>query len=105
MARSQNESALLSRRRQCEAQEREFFIDNLLVRIHFIIVMIRWTGLASGYFVNFRFQNSTVPQYCKIDLEFGFVKESTGKGGPGLGPFLTKSPQLIRLSILKKTDS
>ena len=23
----------------------EFFIDNLLVRIHFIIVMIRWTGL------------------------------------------------------------
>ena len=27
-------------------QGREFFIDNLLVRIHFIIVMIRWTGLA-----------------------------------------------------------
>jgi len=26
--------------------EIEFFIDNLLVRIHFIIVMIRWTGLA-----------------------------------------------------------
>ena len=26
--------------------EREFFIDNLLVRIHFIIVMIRRTGLA-----------------------------------------------------------
>ena len=26
--------------------EREFFIDILLVRIHFIIVMIRWTGLA-----------------------------------------------------------
>ena len=26
--------------------QREFFIDNLLVRIHFIIVMIRWTGLA-----------------------------------------------------------
>ena len=24
----------------------EFFIDNLLVRIQFIIVMIRWTGLA-----------------------------------------------------------
>jgi len=30
------------------APEREFFIDNLLVRIHFIIVMIRSTGLA-GY--------------------------------------------------------
>ena len=26
--------------------EREFFIDNLLVRIHLIIVMIWWTGLA-----------------------------------------------------------
>ena len=26
------------------SREREFFIDNLLVRIHFIIVMIRWTG-------------------------------------------------------------
>jgi hypothetical protein len=27
-------------------QEREFFIDSLLARIHFTIVMIRWTGLA-----------------------------------------------------------
>jgi len=27
--------------------EKEFFIDNLLVRIHFINVMIRWTGLAA----------------------------------------------------------
>ena len=26
--------------------ERDFLIDNLLVRIHFIIEMIRWTGLA-----------------------------------------------------------
>jgi hypothetical protein len=26
--------------------EREFFVDNSLARIHFIIVMIRWTGLA-----------------------------------------------------------
>ena len=30
--------------------EREFFIDNLLVRIHFIIVMIRWIGLAPWEF-------------------------------------------------------
>ena len=35
--------------------EREFFIDNLLVRIHFIIVMIRWTGLAPWKF-DFLFQ-------------------------------------------------
>jgi len=27
-------------------EKREFFIDNLLVRNHFIIVMSRWTGLA-----------------------------------------------------------
>ena len=31
-------------------RQREFFIDNLLVRIHFIIVMIRWTGLAPWEF-------------------------------------------------------
>jgi len=37
--------------------EKEFFIDNLLVRNHFIIVMIRWTGLAPWEF-NFRFSGS-----------------------------------------------
>ena len=30
--------------------ERDFFIDNLLVRTYFIIVMIRWTGLAPWEF-------------------------------------------------------
>jgi len=30
--------------------ERDFLIDNLLVRVHFIIVMIRWTGLAPWEF-------------------------------------------------------
>ena len=30
--------------------ERDFFIDNLLVQIHYIIVMIRWTGLAPWEF-------------------------------------------------------
>jgi len=33
-----------------EVHSRELFIDNLLVRIHFIIVMIRWTGLAPWEF-------------------------------------------------------
>jgi len=33
-----------------EAREREFSIDNLLVRIHFVIEMIRWTGLAPWEF-------------------------------------------------------
>jgi len=31
-------------------REREFFIDNLLVRIHYIIVMMKWTGLAPWEF-------------------------------------------------------
>ena len=31
--------------------EREFFIDNLLVRIHVIIVMIRWTGSLNPLFL------------------------------------------------------
>jgi len=39
--------------------EREFFIDNLLVRIHFIIVMIRWTGLAPWEF-EFPFPGSLI---------------------------------------------
>ena len=30
--------------------KREFFIDNLLARIHFILVMIRWTGLVPWEF-------------------------------------------------------
>jgi len=30
--------------------QREFFIDNLLVRIHLIIVVFRWTGLAPWEF-------------------------------------------------------
>ena len=34
-----------------KAREREFFIDNLLVRIHFIIEMIWWTGLAPWEFL------------------------------------------------------
>ena len=31
-------------------REGEFFLDNLLVRIHLIIVMIKWTGLAPWEF-------------------------------------------------------
>ena len=37
---------MLSATLSVPAPEIEFFIDNLLVRIHFIIEMIRWTGLA-----------------------------------------------------------
>jgi len=36
--------------RVCLSGDIEEFIANLLVRIHFIIVMIRWTGLAPWEF-------------------------------------------------------
>jgi len=39
--------------------KREFFIDNLLVRIHFIVEMILWTGLAS-----FSFPGSFISGTC-----------------------------------------
>ena len=42
--------------------ERELFIDNLLVRIHFITEMIRWTGLAPWEFDLGR------PAHRKVDV-------------------------------------
>jgi len=46
----------------CKAVEGEFFIDNLLVRIHFIIEMIWWTGLAPWEF-EFRFPGSVTSTF------------------------------------------
>ena len=43
--------------------EREFFIDNLLVRIRFIIEMIWWTGLAPWEF-EFPFSGSLRVTSC-----------------------------------------
>ena len=42
--------------------EREFFIDNLLVRIHFIIEMIWWTSLAPWDF-EFPFPGSLISTF------------------------------------------
>jgi len=44
---------------------REFFIDNLLVRIHFIIVMIRWSGLLPWEF-EFPFPGSLTSTFLKL---------------------------------------
>jgi len=44
------------------SRDREFFIDNLLVRIHFITVMIWWTGLAPWEF-KFSFPGSCIPPF------------------------------------------
>ena len=40
-----------------KVRERDFAIDHLLVRVHLIIVMIRWTGL-SPWRVEFPFPGS-----------------------------------------------
>ena len=37
-----------------QSTEGDFLIDNLLVQTHFIIVMIRWTGLAPWRFISAR---------------------------------------------------
>jgi len=56
--------ALVRRPVQRRVPERDFFIDNLLVRNHFIIVMIRWTGLAPWEF-EFRFPGSLASTYLR----------------------------------------
>jgi len=55
----------------------EFFTDNLLVRVHFIIEMIWWTGLASW------------------ELEFSFPGRDMGDEGLGivLDSLSTSNPQ------------
>jgi len=45
-----NRCANRSTKKSFADQEREFFIENLLLRTHFIIVMIRRTGLAPWEF-------------------------------------------------------
>jgi len=42
--------------------QRKFFIDNLLVRIHFIIVMIRWAG---------PFEDKPFSRFCRDPLYRG----------------------------------
>ena len=48
--------------------EREIFIENLLVRIHFNIVMMRWTGLAPWEF-EFPFPGSLTSTRPKVPLQ------------------------------------
>ena len=45
--------------------ERDFFVDNIMVRIHFIIVMIRWTGLAPWEF-EFPFPGSLTSTFLAV---------------------------------------
>jgi len=56
-------------------RERESFIDNLLVRIHFIVVMIRWTGHAPWEF-EFPF-----PLHRQVDGRGAAERVVQGSGG------------------------
>ena len=49
--------------------QREFCIDNLLVRIRYIIVMIKWTGLAPWEF-DFFFAGSLTSTFLVGTLQF-----------------------------------
>ena len=53
------------------AREREFFVDNLLARIHFDIVIIRWTGLAPWEF-EFPFPGSLTSTFLRKLLRWCF---------------------------------
>ena len=63
-------SFLASTQRSTSRTERELFIDNLLVRIPFIIVMIRWTGLAPWEFES-PFPGSLTSTFLPQDQHFG----------------------------------
>ena len=68
----------------CEVKsssERGFFIDNLLVRVHFIIEMIRWNGLAPWEFevpfpgsLTSTFLAAVIPNQFR-ELTFGAVNK------------------------------
>ena len=60
--------------------KREFIIDNLLVRIRFIIVMIRWTGLAP-WDLEFHFRGGLTSTSLKRNWNFVRVFELWCRGG------------------------
>ena len=75
-------------------KEREFFIDNLLVRFHFIIEMIRWTGLAS-WESEFPFLGSLTSTFLGCE-DLGFKRvPPLGTGGAGY-----RGTSLIRNRLL-----
>ena len=64
---------------------RDVFMDNLLVRIHLVIVMIRWTGLAPWEF-EFPFSGSLTFTFLKLQENPG--RSASGRRGTrgGKGP-------------------
>ena len=69
---TQDEMARQRSSHEEKLREREFCIDNLLVRIHVIILVIRWTGLAPWEF-EFPFPGSLTSTFLEENLK-AFVK-------------------------------
>jgi len=67
------------------ATEREFFVDNLLVRIHCIIVMIRWNGLAPWKFES-PFPGSLNPQPSTLNQVAQHAAAHARRGAQRLNP-------------------
>ena len=79
--------------------QREFFIDNLLIRNHFIIVMIRWTGLApwefefpfpgslTSTFLVYTFSSQLCGGRVGVGVMYGWCLDrgDTRRGAKGLG--------------------
>ena len=83
--------------------EREFFIDNLMVRVHFIIVMIRWTGLASWKFefpfpegVGFRVHGAGLTQPLEFPVSGGLAHKKQRGAGSGVGPLVASNQRRAR---------
>ena len=68
--------------RAARGAERHELIDNLLVRIHFIIVMIRWTGLAPWEF-EFPFSGSLTPTFLGDLMEDARVEGNGSRAARG----------------------
>jgi len=82
--------------KQVSTLERAFFLDNLLVRIHFIIVMIRWTGLAPWEF-EFTFPGSLIFTFL-VSLHLRRVDrhDQVPRGQAGFNPTPYRGTSLIR---------
>ena len=78
--------AICFRVQRSGVKEREILIDNLLVRIHFVIVMIRWTGLAP-YEFEFSFPGSLTSTFLQSQTPNPKPEDQEyGAGGVTQGP-------------------
>ena len=78
--------------------EREYFIDNLLVRIHFVVEMIWWTGLAPWEF-EFPFPGSLIVDLC-YSVWAGGEHVASARGAGRRTPPLNTQPYHSQYSTL-----